>query len=432
MFQPRDHAKSSYSQVVCVCIFLIVWQMSFSLFCCQGTEASVEAPSYDGTYTAMSLRVLSTKAAECLSSRSSVPRDLATLCGITRFESFLVDEGSRDVILIGKPVGGGSPLHLDELVVAMRSIWRGGTEAVSCSLDPRRENVLAIQQTNSQYGKVQTPEQGKRMIQQVKASWGPQLVRVGGVPKDSRYAHIMIDADYHLKKVSLGVLKISGVNSYLDMKVSDAKERIAQGEDKIASGMSFNRFWFNVEKEFPAFTEDEGIVWLKACPIVLFTEQQMGASSGELFDVDEDDPVATAYAKAFSEAFPRSADQVAPYADLRNLYFLKALLESMRFRQAAERVGLDMDVFLSQYACKTGTPMPDSMEGCVVNQEAFLKGKDGSTTYWFFPVTFGGVNMEMEVKEKNFEKDEKLKRVKSKVMQKRPSHDALFWHFTLP
>ena len=104
----------------------------------------------------------------------------------------------------------------------------------------------------------------------------------------------------------------------------------------------------------------------------------------------------------------------------------------MRFRQAAERAGLNMDVLLSQYACKTGTPMPDSMEGSVVNQEAFLKGKDGSTTYWFFPVTFGGVNMEMDVRERNFEKDDKLKRVKTKVLQKRPSAEALFWHITLP
>jgi len=432
MFQQRDRAKNRYSPAVCVCIFLFIWQTSFPLISCQDAGASDVAPSYEGSYIAMSLRVLSKKAAESLSPRAALPRDLATLCGITKFESFLIDEGSQDVILLGKPVGGGSSLHLDDLVVAMRSIWRGGTEAVSCSLDPRRENVLAIQQINSQYGKVETPEKGKRMIQQVKASWGPQTVRVGGVPKDSRYAHIMIDADYHLKKVSIGNLKISGVNSYLDMKISDAKERLAQGEDKIPSGMSFNRFWFSVEKEFPLFTEDEGMVWIKACPIILFTEQQMGASSGELIDVNEDDPVAMAYAKAFSDAFPRSADQVAPYADLRNLYFLKALLESMRFRHAAERAGLNMDVLLSQYACKTASPMPDSMEGCVVNQEAFLKGKDGSTTYWFFPVTFGGVNMEMDVRERNFEKDDKLKRVKTKVLQKRPSPDALFWHFTFP
>lgn len=432
MVQQRDRAKSRYTLAVCVCIFLFIWQMAFCLSGRQEAGASDGMPSYDGTYIAMSLRVLSKKAADCLSSRSSVPRDLATLCGITKFESFVVDEGSQDVILIGKPVGGGSPLHLDELVVAMRSIWRGGTEAVSCSLDPRRENVLTIQRISEQYGKVQTPEQGKRMIQQVKGSWGSQLVRVGGVPKDSRYAHIMIDADYHMKKVSLGNLKISGVNSYLDMKLSDAKERIAQGEDKLPAGMSFNRFWFSVDKEFPAFTEDDGIVWIKACPIVLFTEQQMGASSGELFDVDEDDAVAGAYAKAFSDAFPRLADQVAPYADLRNLYFLKAVLESMRFRQAAERVGLNMDVLLSQYACKTGTPMPDSMEGCVVNQEAFLKGKDGKGTYWYFPVTFGGVNMELEVRERSFERDDKLKRVKSKVLQRRPSPEALFWHITLP
>jgi hypothetical protein len=159
---------------------------------------------------------------------------------------------------------------------------------------------------------------------------------------------------------------------------------------------------------------------------------QMDASSGELYDVEEDDSVAIAYAKGFSDQFPRLAEQVAPYGDLRNLYLLKAVLESMRFRQATEQVGLDMDVFLSLYTCKTAKPMLDSMEGCVLSQEVFLKGKDGSTTYWYFPVTFGGVNMEMEVRERSFEKDEKLKKIKSKVLQRRPSPDALYWTFSFP
>jgi hypothetical protein len=47
-------------------------------------------------------------------------------------------------------------------------------------------------------------------------------------------------------------------------------------------------------------------------------------------------------------------------------------------------------------------------------------------------VTFGGVNMEMEVQERSFEKDEDLKRVKSKALLMRPSSDALFWVFTIP
>lgn len=415
-----------------MCIFLFIGQTSLGLISCRQAEAGEGGPSYEGSHIALSLRLLSKKAADCLSSRSSLPRELATLCGITRFESLLVDDVNQDIVLVGQQIGGGSPLHLDDLVVCMRSIWRAGTEAVSCSLDPRRENILAIQQASAKIGTIQSPEAGRRMIQQVKGIWGSQVIRVGGVPRDSRYAHIMIDADYHMKKVSLGAQKLSGIDSYLDLKVSDAKERIAQGDDMVPPGLSFNRFWFSVEKEFPIFTEDEGIVWVKACPIVLFTEKQIGASSGELYDVKEDDPVAIAYAKGFSDQFPRLAEQVAPYADLRNLYLLKAVLESMRFRQAAEKVGLNMDVFLGQYACKTASPMPDSLEGCVLSQEAFLKGKDGSTNYWYFPVTFGGVNMEMGVRERSFEKDEKLKRVKSKVLQKRPSPDALFWHFTFP
>jgi hypothetical protein len=72
------------------------------------------------------------------------------------------------------------------------------------------------------------------------------------------------------------------------------------------------------------------------------------------------------------------------------------------------------------------------LEGCVLTQEVFLKGKDGSTTYWYFPVTFGGVNMEMEVQESSFEKDENLKNVRSKALRMRPSPEALFWVFRIP
>jgi len=93
---------------ICVFIFLLIGPVSAGLLAVQEAGASDAMPSYDGSFIAMSLRVLSKKAADCLSSRASVPRDLATLCGITRFESYLVDEGSQDVILLGKPVGGGS------------------------------------------------------------------------------------------------------------------------------------------------------------------------------------------------------------------------------------------------------------------------------------------------------------------------------------
>lgn len=432
-----DHRKSPQSRRQCllaawVGIFLFIGQTSWGPLSCRKAEAAEWEANYDGTYIALSLGVLSKKAAEALSPRSFLPKELATLCGIMRFAGFVADEGNSDVLLVGQEGGVGSPLHIDDLVVTMRSIWRGGTEPVSCSLDPRREDVSAIQRASAEAGKIQTPEAGRRMIQQVRGIWGSQVTRVGGVPKDSRYAHFMIDADYHMKKVSLGVQKVSGINSYLDMKVSDAKQRIEKDDDMLPSGLSFNRFWFSVKREFPVFTEDEGIVWIKACPIDLFTEQQMGAYSGELLDIEEDDPVAMAYAEAFSDAFPRVSEQVPPYADLKNLYLLKAVLESMRFRRAAENVGLNLEVFLSQYAPKTGKPMPDSMQGCVVKHEAFFKGKDGSTPYWYFPVIFGGVNMEMELRESNFEKDKRIKRVKSKVLETRPSPHALYWRFTVP
>jgi hypothetical protein len=428
--QKKTLSKRDASMAIWGAVFLLFFTVSYGFFF--EAEASPASLDYQGRHTALSLRVLSKEAGNFLLSHSSLPDTLATLCRIREFEGFVVDAENGDVIVVGREAGQGSFLHLDDLVVGVRSVWKPGIEPVFCSLDPRREDVLAIKQLALQADTIQSPEKGRQLIEQVKAVWGSQLIRIGGVPKDSRYAHIMIDADCHLKKACLGAQKISGLDSYLDIKVSQTKKRLMEGKEGLLSGVSFNRFWFSVQKEYPTFLEQEGIVWLEACPIILLTEKQLDSLSGALYDAEEDDPVAIAFAERFSDQFPSLAGRVAPYAALRNLYLLKSVLEALRYRQGAERAGLNLGVFLDQYACKTDRHMPNSAEGCAVSQEAFFKEDNGTKTYWYFPVNFGGVTMEMEITEQHFRKHARLKRFRSRVLDARPSPEALFWYFTIP
>ena len=52
---------------------------------------------------------------------------------------------------------------------------------------------------------------------------GPQKVLVGGVPTNSRHGHVMIDADYHMKRVSQGHVKVPDVTSAIDLSLNSDK-----------------------------------------------------------------------------------------------------------------------------------------------------------------------------------------------------------------
>ena len=94
--------------------------------------------------------------------------------------------------------------------------------------------------------------------------------------------------------------------------------------------MSMARFWFDTASGCPTFQEAKGAVWIADCRVVVHTERQHVASSGELYDAAEDDPLATAFADDLSKTFGSDTAVVPIYAELENLYRLRALLLAMQ------------------------------------------------------------------------------------------------------
>jgi hypothetical protein len=375
------------------------------------SPAAATSTSYKRQYTAVSMRVLAQRA---LSARN-------TLCGITKIEGFVVDRDSQDIIIIGQRSRKYSGYHLDDLVVNIRTIWNK-KEALYCSLDPQPKHVRRVAQILAEHANVTSPEDRKRVIQQVKNNPVPQSVRIGGIPRKSRHAHIMIEADYHMKKVSLGLIKIAGISSYLELTAR-------QGHHMPGAESSFNRFWFHIKEGYPTFKKSRDIVWLDKSPVILLTAKESASESGVLYDAMEDDPQAVAFAENFSDQFKRAATKVPSYARLENLYRLRALLMVMNSMGADTKAGLEMGFYLKKYRYQKERSMPDSFPGLVNYKETYFEVGDGSKK-WSFPMVSGGVNMEMGITEAQFEEDARLIKVSEAVKRDRPNSDAMTWKFS--
>src|SRR5207249_5329440 len=140
------------------------------------------------------------------------------------------------------------------------------------------------------------------IIKNCRSAIGGQRVVTGGVPPNSRHAKIMIYADYDMKRISQGLLKMPGIRSVLDMSVENPK-------NNSSAGASMSRFWFHIKESrnnqiYPNYNENEGIVFINECPVVVLTEKQYADAEGNLKDDNSaDDKVATAFSEEMSSRF---------------------------------------------------------------------------------------------------------------------------------
>lgn len=153
----------------------------------------------------ISLKRLVTEAENFAGSWNSLPDDLRFPGGIERIVGFVIGADGTDIVLVGAPASLSSRrIDLDSLIVGVRSAWRDG-QVPSVSLDPLPQDP-----------------------------GGPQFTQVSGVPRNSRFARIMIDADYEMKRIMGGQVTID-VPGY---------ENLPQILLTSPGSMERSRFWF--------------------------------------------------------------------------------------------------------------------------------------------------------------------------------------------
>ncbi|MHB1216963.1 MAG: DUF1598 domain-containing protein [Alphaproteobacteria bacterium] len=116
----------------------------------------------------------------------ALPDELRFPGGIERVFGFTRSADGSDIILIGAAARHKRDrISLDLIAVALDSVWRRN-QVPRVSLDP--------------------PPDGAR---------GPQVARVEGVPRQSAFARILLDADYAMKKIAFGMVDI-GVTPFAE------------------------------------------------------------------------------------------------------------------------------------------------------------------------------------------------------------------------
>ncbi|MCD4735044.1 MAG: DUF1598 domain-containing protein [Bacteroidales bacterium] len=292
--------------------------------------------------------------------------DIENFFGLGWIEGYVIDSVHNDILIYGREVKNWPNITIFDFIENLKNAYQN-KQAPYCSLDPRNENIL-------QLNKYLNQQSIDIDLCKVKNLLGEQMSVIGGVPFKSRHALVMLDADYHMKKVSQGLIRLPNVLSYLDYAL----------EEQDNSG-GYSRFWFRYAENSPKYINEANILEIHECKIIVSTNSMEASSSGDLADVDKDDSAANNFAERFSEHFHSSAQYVECYADLENLYRLQALVRAMRQYDLFTGHQSIFNYFLNEYPVTQTYKVPESYEG--------LADKMQSTNGDFVCFVMGGVSM---------------------------------------
>jgi hypothetical protein len=265
----------------------------------------------------ISLRGLNQAIADAYENNMGViPDEVQYLGGLQRIQYIFVYPEHSDIVIAGPAEGwkidaagnvvgrttGRPVLQLDDLLVALRTADKARTEGISCSIDPTAEGRQRLEAFLSRQRQF-TPA----VVRGVEEALGLQQVSLTGVPADSRFARMMVAADYRMKRLAMRLepAPIAGLPSYLDMAP--------------ASGNMTPRWWLACNYDAVRRSEDNLAFELRGQGVKVLTEDEFVDADGAVKQSGRTSAPAERWANLMTEKYEELAVAEPVFGELRNL-----------------------------------------------------------------------------------------------------------------
>ena len=314
--------------------------------------------------------------------------DMFLLAGLQRVQYVLTYPETCEIVLAG-PAGdwkydrenrivgaetGRPVLQLDDLVVLLRhfnSTERGSQAGgeFGCSIDPTEIGLANAQVflVESSAKPLKAGQRGK-WLEQLRSQIGLQNIRVFGIDGHSRVAQVIVEADYRMKLIGIGLEEgTADVPSYLHAI------KLAAGESPRP--MDVLRWWFTVNYDAVLTRSDRDVFEIRGQGVKVLGENEMLTAAGKQIHTEKADPLNAEFAHNFTRHFADLAAKYPIYAELQNVFDLALVASLLKSEGLADQVGWHMLCFgdPSQYTVSR-FPVPKTVE-TVVNHRVVNGGK---------------------------------------------------------
>ncbi len=281
--------------------------------------------------------------------------EMRHLAGLTRVQYVFFYPDTHDIVIAGPAEGwakdpagrvrgieSGRPvIELADLVVALRAFPPQGRETtvISCSIDPTKEGLANMQQfVRTIPGRIAgrpTPAVVRHIADGLRRSLGMQVVSITGVPSDTHFSQVLVEADYRMKLIGIGLERTSvRLKSYVDLTTPSA-----------VAANALQRWYFVPNYECVRQSEDGLAMELVGEGVKLVGADEVVGADGTRIKAGRVDAAGKRFVQGFTAKYPELAKAVPVYAQLRNCIDLVVAAAYIQKQDYFGQAGWTMEVF---------------------------------------------------------------------------------------
>ena len=282
-----------------------------------------------------------------------VDETMKYLAGLRRIEYVFVYPETGDLVVAG-PAGdwtssgenrivsretGDPVVRLDDLVVIFRQMMTGRDAHFGCMINPRQESLKNAVEFLAKSARRPIPPGAaarKAWCEQFRAAVGKEDIEVfGGLDPQTRAARTLVEADYRMKLVGMGLEEgVPGVTSYLNL-IKGAPPR----------DMGVLRWWFTLNYDSIQTSQDHLAFNIRGQGVKVESENEHVTTTGQRKHTGDSEPLNRQFAESFTKHFDELCVKYPIYAELRNLCDLALAASLVREECLADKVNWHMACF---------------------------------------------------------------------------------------
>jgi hypothetical protein len=306
----------------------------------------------------------------------SLTDEMRYLAGLLRVHYVFLYPDSGDIVLAGPAEGwttdpagrivgistGRPVIQLDDLCVALRAFPPSGstTKLIGCSIDTTPEGLAAYNRFLQSIGTNLDPRDTERVAfvaEGIRNAKGLQTVTVNGVSSKTHFAMVMVEADYRMKLIGIGLEKPPvALQSFVDR---------ANATQLGREGMS--RWFFTPDYECIRTSTDSQAMELVGDGVKVVGEEELVTAEGQRTASGRANSASQAFTQAFTKVYPALADKSPVYAQLRNMIDLSVVAAYMQQHDFYGKANWRMDVLGDEKTIPTETFNAPKQVATVVN-----------------------------------------------------------------
>jgi len=287
----------------------------------------------------ISLKNLQKAVLTSIEQKTQLPEEVLFLGGLTRIENVFVYPERQDIVLSGPAepwtigtngsvvgVKSGRPvLYLDDLLCAFQTVLNARETGISVSIEPTKEGVVKLEALLRKSGQ-KVSSNPRALEPAMVAAFGPQQIKLEGVPADSHMARVILAADFRMKLYGMNLAKapVAGLPSYIEMVSTQPNP-----------GRLQSRWWMACDYSAIEHSQDR-MAWKISGPgIKTLTEEEQVAADGTFKQSGKTDRIAKMWADNFTSKLNELATKDTVFGDLRNVMdmcIVAALIESQELQ----------------------------------------------------------------------------------------------------